>query len=166
MKSLLAISAATALALVATPAPAAGKSNDVSWGKPDIPFAVYQGDALECANRAYGVSVVPRPYGPVAFDSAVIPAAVSLNIDTRQAPIYTSTYIEGRHHALVLDTIEQLQAAVDSCLLEKGYSRFRLTPDQRSALRRLGKGSDARAQYLHRLGSDPRVLAAQAFRDG
>ena len=63
-KALLGIAS---LAIVATPAFAVGKKKDVSWGKPGVAFVDYTADSLECANKAYGVTVEPKPYGPVSM---------------------------------------------------------------------------------------------------
>jgi hypothetical protein len=49
-----------------------------------------------------------------------------------------------------------------SCLVNRGYTEFRLTPEQRQHLSTLPEGSDARREYLHKLGSDPSVIKAGA----
>jgi hypothetical protein len=153
------------LAIAASPALAVGKKKDVSWGKPGISFVDYRADALECANRAYGVEVKPKPYGPVALSlgiaSAFMPAALWTKLAPGEVPIYTTTYVEGYRHAVWMDTVEQLQAAVDTCLGERGYSRFRLSAGQMAKLRALPAGSSERQHFLYNLGSDAEVLAAQ-----
>ena len=58
-----------------------------------------------------------------------------------------------------------MQGIVDRCLIDRGYSRFALTSEQRKALRRLRKGSDRRHAYLHSLASDPIVLEQQGLGD-
>jgi hypothetical protein len=61
-----------------------------------------------------------------------------------------------------LKHIKQMQLAkTDECLVQRGYSRFRLTEDQQRHLRHLKSGSDERRAYLYSLASDPAVLAAQ-----
>jgi len=50
--------------------------------------------------------------------------------------------------------------ALRSCLVNRGYVEFRLTPEQRKQLAALPEGSDERRQFLHKLGSDPEVLKA------
>jgi hypothetical protein len=57
---------------------------------------------------------------------------------------------------------QKLQVTTDTCLIDRGYSRFSLNDDQRHHLRKLKVGSDERHAYLFRLASDPAVLAAQA----
>jgi hypothetical protein len=163
MISRLALAAAVASALVATPAFAVGKGRDVSWGRTGISFEQYRADTLECGNRAYGAEVEVPPYGPLDMGAGVLPGAVWIRLAPREIPIYTTTYVEGYRHHAWWHTVDQLQAEVDSCLLEKGYSRFRLTSAQMRTLRRLEKGSPERHQYLYSLGSDANVLAAQGI---
>jgi hypothetical protein len=44
--------------------------------------------------------------------------------------------------------------------MNRGYSEIKLTPEQREHLATLPEGSDARREYLHKLGSDPAVIKA------
>ena len=161
----LAILGISAFALAASPALAVGKRANVSWGRPGVSLAAYHGDALDCANRAYGVNVQMRPYGPTGdiWAGAVLPAAIWTSLTPGRIPIYTTTYVEGYRHAAWMDTVEQLQAVVDACLTERGYQRFRLTSAQMRTLRTLPQGSAERERYLHSLGSDAQVLSAQAI---
>ena len=48
------------------------------------------------------------------------------------------------------------------CLVERGYTEFTLTPEQRKHLESLPQGSDERRDYLYKLGTDPQVLQQQA----
>jgi hypothetical protein len=54
-----------------------------------------------------------------------------------------------------------LEATTADCLVQRGYSKFTLTDEQRRALRRLKPGSDQRRAYLHALASDPLVLQSR-----
>jgi hypothetical protein len=154
----------SALALAASPALAIGKKADQSWGRAGVSLAAYHADALDCANRAYGVNVQMRPYGPTfaGFGASYLPAALWTSLTPGRVPFYSTDYVEGYRHAAWMDTVEQLQAVVDSCLTERGYQRFRLTSAQMRTLRGLARGSAERELYLHSLGSDARVLSAQA----
>jgi hypothetical protein len=51
-----------------------------------------------------------------------------------------------------------------SCLVERGYTEFSLTPEQSAHLSTLAQGTDARREYLYKLGTDSRVLKAQAVK--
>jgi hypothetical protein len=55
-------------------------------------------------------------------------------------------------------------AALKSCLAGRGYTEFSLTDEQRAALAVLPQGSDARREYLYKLGTDPGVLTRQALK--
>ncbi len=58
---------------------------------------------------------------------------------------------------------QDMTEVVENCLRERGYVQFRLTDEQREALSKLRRGSDARREFLYRLASNPDVLAAQAL---
>ena len=45
-----------------------------------------------------------------------------------------------------------------SCLVERGYTEFELTPEQRAELAQLPQGSQARLDYLYKLGTNPDFL--------
>ena len=79
MISRLALAAAAAFVLTATPALAVGKGRDVSWGRAGVSFEQYRADALECGNRAYGVEVDVPAYGPVAVWGAAVLPGMSLD---------------------------------------------------------------------------------------
>ena len=50
-----------------------------------------------------------------------------------------------------------------TCLVERGYTEFSLTPEQRAHLATLPEGSAERREYLYKLGTDPQVLKQQAL---
>jgi hypothetical protein len=167
MISRIALIGIASLAIAAAPAHAVGKKKDVSWGKPGVSLVDYAADSLACSNMAYGAKVTPKPYGPVALDlgtlGAFMPASLWLKLTPGEVPVYSTTYVEGYRHAMWMDVVDQLQAVVDACLSERGYHRFRLTAGQMATLRRLPQRSPERQAFLHSLGSDGRVLAAQAI---
>lgn len=166
MASRLILACVAVVSMLAAPVGAVGKKAEESWGKAGISFEQYRADALECANRAYGVEPEVKPYGPVAFDTIPVPAANWLSLEPGRVPVYTTTYAEGYRHAMWMDVVEQLQATVDRCLAARGYSKFRLTAAQMARLRRLPRGSAERQAFLYSLGSDARVVASQAVRNG
>ena len=173
----LIISTALAAAL-SVPAWAAGKPHDVSWGKPDVSFARYNQDAQQCANRAFGIKAGMLPETAEALGAIQAMnlysffteweardhggranAAAAVRPD--RVPFRNTTYTGMYTHAAYVDVVTQLQAAVDQCLVERGYHRFRLTNAQLDQLRRLRLGTAEREHYLHSLGSNASVLAAQ-----
>jgi ssDNA-binding replication factor A large subunit len=52
--------------------------------------------------------------------------------------------------------------ALKNCLVERGYTEFNLTAEQKAKLATLPQGSDERRIYLHTLGTDAAVLKSQA----
>jgi len=160
----LATLAVLSLALISTPAGALNvKKRNESWGKPGVSFAQYRADALECANVTYGAPLTlhPLPPMPTGYVGIAQPSGVWLDLTPRHVVVYTTTLVEGVKHATWMDVSEQLQLVLDQCLIEKGYSRFRLTADQMERLDHLKKMSPERLQYLYRLGSDATVVVPQ-----
>lgn len=170
---------ALAAALI-QPAYAAGKPGDVSWGKANVSYASYNEDAQQCANQAYGVPVMMKRQTAEALGAvqrasfyAFFNSQAFYGPDGQRAMIeavspdrvtFRNTNYEGLFdHAAFVDVVEQLQQVVDSCLSARGYHKFRLTDGQRATLHRLKQGTREREHFLHTLGSDPRIIAAQAI---
>jgi hypothetical protein len=148
-RTVLLASAALAAAFAASPAAARD-----SWGKANVGFAEYRTDADQCSSAAFDAKL---SMGPV---DRVIRAATPL-----QADIYT--WAMSRQiliHGVTVTVAEQLQGAVDRCLIDRGYQRFHLTGAQERQLGRFRRGTMERAHYLHGLAADPAVMAAQAVR--
>jgi hypothetical protein len=111
------------------------------------------------------VEVQPKPVGQIAsgYDGVFLPISYLAAVTPNRALVYTTTLVEAFRHAMWMDAVEQLQAVVDSCLVERGYRQFRLTDRQMSTLRSLPRDAPERQYYLHSLGSSEAVLAAQAI---
>lgn len=164
--ALLPLLAATLLlpaAALAAPAP------EVSWGKAGVSFADYRHDATLCLRLAERVELTgtqpvealvrgTRRIDDLYQQGGGAEAGAVLGLASRIGNVVEFTRPEHR--------INQIRAlmrtALEACLTELGYSRFRLTEEQRDRLRRLRYGQPARHAYMHGLASDPRVLAAQA----
>jgi len=160
----LATVAVLTLALVSAPAGALNvKKRNESWGKPGVSFAQYRADALECANMTYGAPIAlhPLPPMPTGYVGVALPSGLWLDLRPSHVMIYTTTLVEGIKHATWMDISEQLQVVLNQCLVEKGYSRFRLTSDQMGRLNHLKRTSPERQQYLYQLGSDAAVVVTQ-----
>jgi len=160
----LATVAALSLALVSTPVGALKvKKRDESWGKPGVTFAQYRADALECANATYGAPIAlhPLPPMPTGFLGIAVQNGEVLDLRPGHVKLYTTTLVEGVKHATWMDISEQLQKVLDSCLVEKGYTRFRLTAGQMQRLGHLKHASPERLQFLYQLGSDATVVVPQ-----
>jgi hypothetical protein len=156
--------AVLSLALIGAPADALKvKKKDESWGKPGVTFAQYRADALECANLTYGAPITldSLPAVGAGYQGAFLPISLASKLTPGTVQIYTTTLVEGVKHAAWMDISEQLQDVLDRCLVEKGYSRFRLTAAQMERLDHLKKASPRRLQYLYQLGSDAAVVGPQ-----
>jgi hypothetical protein len=115
---------------------------DVSWGKAGVTLAEYRLDKLYCTS--YGV--VHALNAPTW--------ALSRNNDLWDAINMNYPSSDFRHLG---------QHAIEHCLDQRGYGKFRLTSDEINHLSTLKAGSVERLQYLHTLASDASVLNSQKF---
>jgi hypothetical protein len=148
-RTVLLVPFALALAITATPAAAHN-----SWGKANVGFAEYRTDADQCSNAAFDAKLWVEPINHVIRASYA--AASDLYSYARAQLIMV--------HGVTVTIADQLQATVDRCLIDRGYTRFHLTEAQDRQLSRYHHGTMERAHFLHSLASDPAVMAAQAIR--
>ena len=164
---------------LAVPVAAAPKLQ-ASWGKADVSFEDYRNDAVECGRLAYYADVSDTEQAklfvsasrrleaaddhgmgtPSATSEMELQRMVGLAARSEQirAGIRPEKRIKELHVALV--------DVVETCLEQRGYSRFTLTEEQRNALGKLKKGSPERHHYMHSLASDADVLRAQKVASG
>jgi hypothetical protein len=128
----------------------------VSWGKAGVSLEDYWVDAAECGHAAAAIDLKDTTpakalvYGSRLLDDASSPGEI-ISIQQLVAP-----EIQWNRAATIM------RKALESCLSGRGYIRFQLTDSQFRRLRKLDAGSLERRQFLHRLASDPAVLARQA----
>lgn len=182
---LLVAFAAIALSACAARGPA------TAWGKEGVSMLDYRTDSGQCAvvaatynpqengaNTAGGVngqnaSIPVRP-GENAMTTG-INKDINPGSAANQEPARSNSggsYRDSDNADFVQRAITQQRAqemaaqrartgVLHSCLVERGYTEFALTADQKNALAKLPPGSDARRAYLYKLGTDPAVLATQ-----
>jgi len=178
MRRLFPVSLLLVLATRALAAPAPQES----WGKAGITLTQYRQDALECGLRGHYTDVSQTDDA-----QALVKASKQLDAVTSGASAPSTTGASGTGPAMT-DSVDQAvryaaqqQHIVDSarpdlrfrnikktlvakdeqCLMLRGYSKFRLTDEQRRQLRHLKVGSDERRNYLYGLASNAAVLQAQ-----
>ena len=66
-----------------------------------------------------------------------------------------------QQQALVLAEKRARADAFKSCITQRGYQEFLLTPEQQAHLKSLKTGSNEYHEYLYTLGADPSVLRSQ-----
>ena len=153
-----------------------------SWAKAGVSLADYAGDAGACAEATRDRAVTVRPETAQALDAlSMVDLAMILRTyggDSDASPLMAAANI-GMHHddanvarrtanfgakyqAMTRSDVRaQLQAALDQCLVERGYVRIMLTQEQVRGLAKLKRGTAERTAYLHAIDSDPAVIAAQ-----
>jgi hypothetical protein len=161
-RSGIAIAIAASLGLIAAPASAKPKPVD-SWGRADVDFDTYRVDAIECTSDAYYADVSQTKQAKAFLRGTRLMEATDgmpmdyLEIARRYAQIENAVRPELQFRQLR----NRMQDVVDDCLIDRGYSQFRLTESQRKQLSKLKKGTAERHHFLHDLASDPDVLQEQ-----
>ena len=123
-------------------------------------------DALTCGKRGYYTDVsgteAARTFveGSSRIDNMLTTGgdpAAAMETALRVARVVEAVRAEMR----MKEIGAVLLSAAHQCLAEHGYTRFRLTKEQRERMSRLRIGSAERHFYLHSLASDPIVLERQ-----
>ena len=183
MKSILLATCAalTVYACTSTAAP------QTAWGKEGVSMLDYRTDGGQCA--VYAATATPETInnnvaGGIDGQNSSVPVLKEAphNTDPNGSSAPTATafptggggaYRENASPDFVSRAANQQQAreiavqkartqALKNCLVERGYTEFNLTPEQKAKLATLPQGSDERRKFLHTLGTDPGVLKSQA----
>lgn len=129
----------------------------MSWGKSGVSLEQYWIDSAECAHLAADTDLTGTdPARALVIASRMIDNQNGVG-DVQGALRIAAPEIQWQRAATIL------QAALDACLVDRGYVKFRLTDEQYRALKRLEAGTLERRMYLHSLASDPAVLASQSL---
>jgi hypothetical protein len=186
MKSVTLVMSAAAVLLGCT---MNGSGPQTAWGKKDVSMLDYRTDAGQCAVLAAssnpqsdaskqaggisgqngGVPNVPKASGAAdaakgqqSGNSTSTPAGGDGGMYRDSAsPDFVNRAVMQQRNQEMADQRARADA-LKSCLVNRGYSEFALTPEQRAQLDKLPQGSDARRDYLYKLGTDPEVLTKQA----
>jgi hypothetical protein len=157
-----------------------------SWGKEGVTILDYQTDTILCATLAEraGVDNGANSAGSISGangqsrtggggEAAASGGQASAGTMSSGAQtIGGGTYRDSASPDLVSRAANQQRARemqlkqarqdmLRSCLVERGYSEFELTPEQRAKLATFPPGAE-RQKYLHSLGSDPANLKKTA----
>jgi len=148
--------AAAASAATAAPAP------QVSWGKAGITLEQYRQDSLECGLKGHYTDVSQTQDAKVLARASGQLENLPSTLDPMDYAVTSGHIVATARPDLRFRNVKNtLESATAQCLVERGYSRFTLTEDQRSALKKLKAGSDQRRAYLYSLASNPAVLQNQ-----
>jgi len=158
-----------------------------AWGKKDVSMLDYRTDAGQCAvlattggarsdgtKQAGGIdgqngSAPNAPAASSASDAASQSNSSAVTPSDSGGGTYRDSASSDFVNRAVMQQRNQEMAAqrarsdaLKSCLINRGYSEFALTAEQRAALDKLPQGSDARREYLYKLGTDVNVLTKQS----
>ena len=170
--------AAVAAAAIAVVGCSVNSNKATSWGKENVSKLDYQADTLLCAtlaqqqagssgeNSAGGVNG-KNGAGRIPGGDGNGPggAASSGNAQSIGGGVYdghaSTDYVSRAANQQRAIEMQEKQARVETvrkCLVDRGYTEFQLTPEQRSELAQLPQGSQARLDYLYKLGTNPDFL--------
>lgn len=175
MRRLFAVSL---VGLIATSLGAAPAPPD-SWGKAGVSLAQYRQDAVDCAIQGYNLDISKtddaKEFVRASHELDNVPGGMSIQMASTGTANGNSVtdmvdWSDMQQHIVAsarpeerFKHIKQMQVAkIDQCLMQRGYSKFHLTDEQRHRLSKLKFGSDERRQYLYGLATDPTVLHTQA----
>jgi hypothetical protein len=192
MKAVLLVAAAGAATVLAgcaaAPQTAWGKANvsKVDYGT-DIGmctgFAAMQGsgnqsktaggtDGAQTASRPPEQSGAgaPAPDVPGGTSSSSNPGAIGANLPTGSGMYQNNTSPDvvqraaNQEQARIMAAKRAKADAFKSCITQRGYTEFTLTPEQQQKLATFKHGSNEYHEYLYSLGADPSVVQAQGGR--
>jgi hypothetical protein len=158
--------------LTAGSAAAAALPEPHGWAKPNISYLQFRTDTVECGYAAAQTKMTDIVKGPPSVPTIAVTApsahagtgpASGMSPDTLDL---LETYVQNyQQYTVVVErqVSERVQAELDKCLKDRGYSPFRVTSDEMAHLRRLKKGTRERYQYIYSLAVDPKVLATQGL---
>jgi hypothetical protein len=174
MRITTALIAIAALSACATPA------GMTSWGKPGVSMTDYRLDSGQCIIEASGGG--PAQGADASTSKTGDPNQTGNTGESRGgtngpggitsggAIVYSgSANPEDANQAAIQQRSSELSAkraqklGLERCLASRGYRQFKLTAEQAAHLVSLPEGSAERRAYLHSIGSDPAVIAAQGL---
>lgn len=143
------------------------------WAKADVSRDQFSADALECGMQGLAVNIdnteevktLARASKQLEAIDASAQAALSqdngLDIAARKAAEQQSVISASRPDEQYEGIKEKMFKVVRTCMRARGYAKIVLTEDQRNDYSEMKGGADARRAYIHKLASNPHVLATQ-----
>lgn len=153
---------------------ACATSTPTAWGKANVSKTEYGTDLGMCtglaamqssgnaANTAGGLKRGGSGLEPAKPGvSATSPVIMGSGVYRDSAPVEVSQRAAQQQTAQEMETQRLRAEALASCMTERGYLEFALTPEQAKQLATYKLGSNEYYEYLYKLGADPQVLATQ-----
>ena len=146
-----------------------------SWGKEGVSMLDYRADGILCAgltedtaggnrsNTAGGIN--GQNSGGAGLPGVDISKSPNAAVPVGGGGVYregASTDFANRaamqQQQAEMARLKARKEAMQACLVKRGYTEFRLTPEERAKLLTLPEGSDERRQFLYGLATNPDVL--------
>lgn len=143
------------------------------WAKADVSYDQFSAEALECGMQGLAVNIdnteevkaLAQASKQLEAMDASAQAALSqdngLDLAARKAAEQQSVISATRPDEQYAGIKEKMFRVVRKCMIDRGYAKIVLTEDQRNEYSGMKGGADARRAYIHKLSSDPHMLANQ-----
>ncbi|MDP9422869.1 MAG: hypothetical protein M3Q19_08560 [Pseudomonadota bacterium] len=165
---------ALALAAVAL-GPTTARAADApkfAWGKAGVSYDQYRDEAYECAMVGLDTNIentepverlrkATRQLEALDNRQGVASSTDPMGAGIRHAQDLAAIKESARAEQQVKELKKILFAAMQKCMVQRGYTRFALTEDQRREVAKFKNGSPERRAFLYKLGSDPAILEQQ-----
>ncbi len=144
-----------------------------SWGKAGVSYDQYLDEAYDCAMVGLDTNIensepveklrsASRQMEAIeARQGGVASSADPMGAGIRHAQDLAAIRESARPDQQVKEVKKILFSAMQQCMVQRGYTRFALTEDQRAEIARYKDGSAERRAFLYRLASNPTVLEQQ-----
>lgn len=143
-----------------------------AWGKAGISYDQYRAEAFECAIVGLDTNIdntepverlrnATRELEALDNRQSVASSADPVGAGINHAQDLARMREAARPDQQVKEVKKILFSAMQQCMIQRGYTRFALTEDQRDEIDKLKDGSQERRAYIHKLASDPAVLDHQ-----
>jgi len=172
-KSLISAAVAASIALGCS----VNSNKATSWGKENVSKLDYQADTLLCATLAQqrngdnaeksaggingknGTGRLPGGSDNVGNSAGggTAPSIGGGTYEGHASPDLVSR-AANQQRAQEMQLKQARMETVRKCLVDRGYTEFELTAEQRAELAQLPQGSQARLDYLYKLGTNPDFL--------
>lgn len=165
-----------ALALAAAAlGPTAAQAADAprfSWGKAGVSYDQYLDEAYDCAMVGLDTNIensepverlrtATRQLEALDNRQGVASAADPVSAGINHAQDLARIRESARPEQQVKEVKKILFSAMQQCMVQRGYTRFALTEDQRREIARFKNGSPEWRAFLHKLASDAAILEQQ-----
>ena len=143
-----------------------------AWGKAGVSYDQYREEAYQCAMAGLETDIADtEPVERLRSATRQMEAlegrqGAGNSADPVAAGVRYAQDVEAvRNAARAEQQVEAVKkilfSAMQQCMIQRGYTRFALTEEQRGEIAKFEDGSQERRAFLHKLASDAAILEEQ-----